>query len=142
VDGGFLVYASQGVLRAVAFDPETLTVHGDSTVLVDHLLSKAASGAVDFSAARNGNLAYVRGSVFPNVQRTLTWVDRNGQETPISAKPLPYAYARLSPDGTRIALDVRDETSDIWMWNFSNESLMPLTRTPGLETSPIWTNDG
>jgi serine/threonine-protein kinase len=141
VDGGFLVYVSQGALRAKRFDPATLTAQGDSAVVVDRLVTKAATGVFDFNVSRNGNLIYVRGAGVVNVQRALTWVDRSGTETPIRAPLKPYAYARLSPEGDRIALDVRDENTDIWVWDIARETLSPLTRTPELDTSPIWTRD-
>jgi hypothetical protein len=44
------------------------------------------------------------------------WVDRKGHEDPISAAPpRAYLYPRLSPDGTRVALDIRDQENDIWI---------------------------
>jgi hypothetical protein len=48
---------------------------------------------------------------------TLVWVDRKGREEPLDAEPNRYVYPRLSPDGTRVALDVRDENQDIWVWD-------------------------
>jgi serine/threonine-protein kinase len=143
VAGGFLVYATERTLRATRFDLETLTAQPDSAVLAEGLPMKAASGAVDFSISPNGTLVYVRGAGSVGAQRSLVWVDRNsGNETMIAAPLRPYTYARLSPDGSRIALDIRDETTDIWVWDIAREQMMRLTKTPELETSPVWTPDG
>ena len=59
----------------------------------------------------------------PTANALSSWVDRKGQETPIGAPSRTYATARLSPDGTRIALDVRDQTNDIWIWDINRQTL-------------------
>jgi len=41
-----------------------------------------------------------------------------------------------------VALDVREETNDIWIWDLTRQTLTRLTRDPGLNRSPIWTPDG
>jgi serine/threonine-protein kinase len=48
----------------------------------------------------------------------------------------------LSPDGTRIALDVRDDTMDVWIWDLGRQTMSPLSRHPAQDLSPIWTSDG
>ncbi len=75
--------------------------------------------------------------------RTLVWVDRQGREEAIKAAPVrAYAYPRLSPDGTRMALDIRDQENDIWVWDFARETLSRVTFDPGLDRAPAWTPDG
>jgi Tol biopolymer transport system component len=50
-------------------------------------------------------------------------------------------YPRLSPDGTRAALEIWDENRDIWVWDFARETLTRLTDTPGRDGFPVWTPD-
>jgi Tol biopolymer transport system component len=69
-------------------------------------------------------------------------VDRKGQEEPIKAPPRAYVYARLSPDGTRIAVDIRDQDNDIWIWDIARETLTRLTFEAGFNRGPVWTPDG
>jgi hypothetical protein len=76
------------------------------------------------------------------VARTLTWVNRQGRETAIGAVPRTYAAVRLSPDATRVALDVRDQTMDIAIWDLGRQTLSPLSRHPSQDLGPIWTADG
>lgn len=83
---------------------------------------------------------YASGS--SKISRTLVWVDRNGQQETINAEPRAYTYVRLSPDGTRVALDVRDQQFDIWIWDLKRENLQRLTSDPGLDISPVWTPSG
>ena len=70
------------------------------------------------------------------------WVDRNGHEEPIKAPPRAYVYPRLSPDGTRVALDIRDQQNDIWIWDLARQTLQRLTNDPGPNRLPVWTPDG
>ena len=69
------------------------------------------------------------------------WVDRKGREAPLKTPPRAYVYPRLSPDGTRVALDIRDQENDIWIWNLARETLTRLTFGPALEFYGIWTPD-
>jgi serine/threonine-protein kinase len=70
------------------------------------------------------------------------WVNREGREEPIvGLPPRVYFALRLSPDGTRMALDVRDQESDIWIWDFARRTLDRLTFDPGGDAFPVWTPD-
>ena len=73
--------------------------------------------------------------------RSLIWVDRQGRPEPINAPRRAYTIARLSPDGSRVALDIRDQENDIWIWNFARQTLTPLTFGPSLDEYPVWTPD-
>ena len=97
-----------------------------------------------FSAASSGAIAFLPALEGASLEsgRSLVWVDRQGREEPIAAPPRAYAVARLSPDGTRIALDVRDEGNDIWIWSLDRGVLTRLTSTPTLDMAPVWTPDG
>ena len=53
-----------------------------------------------------------------------------------------FAYPRLSPDGTRVAVDIRDQENDIWIWHLVREALTRLTFSPLADEYPIWTPDG
>lgn len=76
------------------------------------------------------------------VSRTLVWIDRQGRRSPLPVPPRGYVYPRLSPDGTRIAVDIRDRAHGIWMWNMAAQTLTPFSTGRGSDISPVWTNDG
>jgi serine/threonine-protein kinase len=153
VDSGHLVYGVarpreadsnfQASLRAVRFDPVRAEVIGEPVNLIEPIRT-GTSPTVNYSVSRRGDLAYVpgTGTFAPPTPRTLTWVNRQGHETPIAAPPRTYAVVRLSPDATRLALDVRDQTMDISIWDLGRQTLSPLNRHPAQDLSPIWTADG
>jgi Tol biopolymer transport system component len=71
------------------------------------------------------------------------WVDRQGHEQPVKGAPArAYTYPRLSPDGAHLALGLRDQEHDIWVWDFARESLRRVTFDPGPDESPVWMPDG
>jgi serine/threonine-protein kinase len=100
------------------------------------------TGAAPLALSASGTLVYEPGG-FGGIAnlRTLTWVSRDGVEQPLGAPPRAYVYARISPDGTRIALDARDDQSDIWIWDTARSTLTRLTFDPRQNISPVWTRD-
>jgi len=135
---GHLVYGVAGTLRAVPFDLDRLETRGTPVPVLPQILTTPL-GAAGFDVAGNGTLVYVLGGLAA-VARTLVWVDRQGREEAIKAAPArAYAYPRLSPDGTRVALDSRDLDSDIWMWDFARETLTRFTFDTAADRFPVWT---
>ena len=140
---GHIVYGAAGALMAVGFDLARLEVTASPVPVLDGVVIKD-SGAVDFSLAEDGSLVYVAGAATAGgtAQRTLVWVDRQGQEEPLSAPPRTYNTPRLSPDGTRVALEVRGRERDIWIWDLARGTLTRLTFDPANESGAVWTPDG
>ena len=138
---GHLVYGAENTIRAVPFDPVRLEVLGDPIPLADGVLMKRNSGAADFSVAADGTLVYIAAGA-GGLQRRLVWAERGGARRPINAPLRAYISARISPDGTRVAMSMRDQQDDIWIWDFARETLMRLTTDPSNDIAPIWTRDG
>jgi serine/threonine-protein kinase len=98
-----------------------------------------------FAIASNGTLVYRTGDVQDAVAalRTLVWVDRQGHEEPLGVPPRAYAYMHLSPDSTKLALDIRDQEYDIWTWDLVRHGpLTRLTFDPGFNRVGVWQPDG
>jgi serine/threonine-protein kinase len=143
IEPEYLVYSSRGTLQAVRFDPRRLEVSGEPVPVIDQVMSTSIGNA-NFSVSRNGTLVYVAGggALVQNVSpRSLVWVNRRGIETPTGAPTRLYGVARLSPDGTRVAVDIRSPGSDIWVWDLARETLTPLNLDPGVDLAPVWTQD-
>jgi serine/threonine-protein kinase len=138
---GHIVYGAGGTLRAVGFDLERLQLVGDPVPVLEHVMTKG-SGAANFDLAQNGTLAYLSGDAMGGSLRSLAWIDRDGREEPITAPTRAYAYPRLSPDGTKVALDIRDQENDVWIWDLVRRTLTRLTFDPGVNRGVAWTPDG
>ena len=141
VDTGHLVYAAAGTLRAVRFDLGRLEVTSDPIPVVENVTMSGTTGMADYVLSQNGTLVYVPGGVGGGVTRSLAWVNRQGREDPIKAPPRAYVLPRISPDGTRVALDIRDQENDIWVWDLKRETLARFTFDPSTDQSPVWTPD-
>lgn len=97
-------------------------------------------GAGDFALSTDGTLVYVNGGAAA-AQRRLVWIDRSGTRQPLNLPLRSYAMSRISPDGTRIALDIRDQQSDIWIWDLKGERLTRFTTDPSFDGLPVWLHD-
>jgi hypothetical protein len=107
-----MVYAAaDGALRAVTFDPKTMTISGNPVPVVEGVGIKT-SGASNFDVSRDGRLVYCAVGNSFTAARTIAWADRSGKETAIPA-PARTIYVRIS-DNTHLSLDVWDEDQDIW----------------------------
>jgi len=143
VPTGHLVYVLDSTLLAVPFDVDKLEVTGGAIPMAEGIMtSDSRTGAAHFSVSDTGALVYVTGGSSGLAERTLVWVDRDGGEEALAAEPRAYTYPRISPDGGRLALDVRGQENDIWLWDFARETLTRLTFAPGVDLYPVWTPDG
>ena len=141
VSSGHLVYVAGNALWAVPFDLARLAPAGPARVIVPQILI-LQTGSAEFDVAGNGTLVYVTDSVAA-ARRRLVWVDRHGRQEEIKGAPLrAYAAARLSPDSSRVAVQIDDGNKDIWVWDFARETLTQVTTDPGLDQAPLWTADG
>jgi len=135
VPTGHLLYVAGATLYAVAFDLERLETRGDAISVV------TAGGFLQFDVSDDGTLIYqASGTPQPN---ELVWVDRQGREEPLRAPARAYLYPRVSPDGTRVALDVADpEDRDVWVWDLRRSTLERFTRDPAGNPLVAWSRDG
>jgi len=149
---GHIVYVLRNTLFAVPFDVASLRVRGAPVPLVEGVATGvgglggggATTGAAHFSISANGTLAYVSGIVGAfATNRTLVWVDRQGEEDPVKLPPQFYNYPRLSPDGTRVAVDlVRQGNRDIWVGDLARGTLTRVTTDPTIDRVPLWMPGG
>jgi Tol biopolymer transport system component/predicted Ser/Thr protein kinase len=138
---GHVLYVKEGTLVAQAFDASALKVTGEPVPAAEQMGTQG-NGLADFSVSATGALIY-RGGV-TNDDR-LVWVDRSGKELSDVDKPAQYASSALSPDGTRLAVDISDSRSnkrDIWIRDLARGVTSRFTFDPANETSPLWSPDG
>jgi serine/threonine-protein kinase len=139
---GHLAYVVDGALMGVGFDLDRLETIGNPVPLTDDV-SSTDSGAANFDVSDHGALLYLAGTRTGfNQRRTAVWVDRSGREEPLAVEPGAYFYPRVSPDGTRLLLDARDEEDDLWIWDIGRTTLSRFTFDPASDIAGEWTRDG
>jgi serine/threonine-protein kinase len=141
VTSGHLVFLAGRSMSAVRFDVGRRTVVGEPVRMLDGVASTPTS-AMNIAVSRTGTLVFVPGGASSPARRTLAWMDRRGQQTPIQAPVRPYESVRLSPDGTRVALSIRDQENDIWTWDLARQTLSRVTFDPDIDLDPVWSPDG
>jgi serine/threonine-protein kinase len=138
---GHVVFARSGSLLAIGFDPDGLMPVGSAVPVLEGVLSSSGSGWAQFGFSDKGTLIYLPRTAGA-VARTLVWVDRQGTVQPVSAPARAYEEPRLSPDGQRVALTIREEDADIWILDLVRGVPTRLTFEAGEDESPVWTPDG
>jgi serine/threonine protein kinase/Tol biopolymer transport system component len=139
---GFLVYMHSGTLFAIPFDSKRLETTGPATAVVENVVASPDRGTAQFSISDNGTLAYVAGSA---VDRNLSiyWMDAGGNFTPLRETPADYGSLALSPDGKRLAMDIRSsKRTDIWIYDLERDTLTRLTFAADGNFRPVWTPNG
>jgi eukaryotic-like serine/threonine-protein kinase len=138
---GHLIYAQGASLVAAPFDSQQLTVTGAGVPVVEGVLTSTATGAAQYSVSATGSLVYVPGNAV-SAQSRLVWVTRNGTEQPISAPVRAYIFPRISPDGGRVAVDIREQESQVWLYDLIRGTLTRLTFEGSLSLSAVWAPEG
>ena len=133
VEPGYLVFLrADGAVLAAPFDQDHFKLIGPAVPLFEGVMTKPF-GSADFAISPTGTLAYVPGLVSSaGGVAEAVYVTREGGVTPlnppVSFNPSANRSLSLSPDGTRIALDVVGAASpDIWIKQLPAGPLSRLT---------------
>jgi serine/threonine-protein kinase len=142
VPSGHLLYARDGTLFGMPFDVTRLETTGVPVPIVNALASIPQAGAADFAVSHTGTLAYAPGENLSN-GRSLAWLERGGSMTPARETPSDWSDLRVSPDGKRFALTLRNgPNADIWVDEWATDAMSRLTFEPVSNSAPIWSPDG
>ena len=140
VEPGYLVYVLNGMLVAHPFDARAGELTGDPIPLADSI-GVSAVGLADFSASRNGTLAYRAGQTGA---RRLVWRDRAGRELGQVGEPAEYLTTGLSPDGQRVAVAVVGGDGgnvDLWIHDLERGVASRFTFDEAFDGMPLWSPD-
>jgi hypothetical protein len=139
---GYIVYASDFMLMARAFDAKSFELRGDPFPVVQALELRAYN-TVHYSCSRTGAIAYVTPRV---AYSELVWVDRAGVELGRIGSPATYRELRISPDGSRVAFsggDASNQDQRIWVYDLRRGVRTRITFAPDQEEFwPVWFPDG
>jgi len=142
---GHLVYSKGTALFAVPFDIVRQETRGPAVQLLDDLAVDLIAAEPQFDVSGDGTLVYRKNTgSLAAVPMQLQWLDAAGNQVPVIRKAGMYAGPlRLSPDGRKVALTIRDGSNmDIWVYDLQRDSPLRLTFGEGAFVSPVWTPDG
>ena len=140
VDGVLVFGRLDGTISAVPFDLAKRTVTGDPVTLLTGVNAKT-EGGLNAALSHTGTLVFLRGSSGSQ----LLVADAKGASISQSAERAQFRNARWSPDGAKIAVQMRGSgaasiASDVWLYDVATTSLSRLTTSgAGL---PAWSPDG
>ena len=140
VIGNILVYVqADGAVVAVQLDKSGRHVRGKPAPVLDPVPVIAANnGNTGIFVSSGGALLTSRGGN----RSQLAWYGRDGSPKLVSNETRDFANPRISPDGSRIAVTVRDrEKSDVWIYDLPTSTFSRLSSIPA-SASPAWTPDG
>jgi len=140
VIGDILVYVqSDGAVMAVTLDRSGRHTAGAPTPVLDPVeVRQGLNGNSEIFVSKGGALLTSRGGTLTR----LAWIARDGKVTPLSPETRQFGVPRLSPDESRIAVEIRDGgRSAIWIYEIATGTFSRLS-SPEAATSPSWTPDG
>jgi Tol biopolymer transport system component len=127
----------EGELHAVPFDAESLRLQGTPVAVIATVFRAQNGGGLYFAAAQNGTLTFTPGGY----ARTLVRVDRHGRRTPLVDERRGFRHPEISPDGRSVAVTVDPRPSQVWVYDLTRRSGIPLA-TNGHSLGPVWSPDG
>jgi eukaryotic-like serine/threonine-protein kinase len=137
---GFLLFGRGDQLMAEAFDPAKGVLSGEPQTVSSGVLNDVTTWRMGATATNGGLLAFGNGTS-GGVQ--LVWMDRSGKQLGVAADNLQnLQFARLSPQGDRIALTVDTGVNDVWSLDLARGVRTRLTFGPAGNTFPVWSPDG
>jgi serine/threonine-protein kinase len=143
VSTGHIVYVNDEALFAVRMDIRSMTTSGGAVPILEDLAQQHGDGYGGFDISANGTLVYLPASSY-NAETQMVFATRAGIAQPALPAADRYDHPRLSPDGTRIAVDIKPKggAADVWVFPVGGASGTRITDNQGEDFSPLWTPDG
>jgi serine/threonine-protein kinase len=142
---GHLIFSRAGELYAAPFDARRLEITGPEVPVIKDISIGSVNAGARYAISDSGLLVYL-GQDAMSPERTLDWVDRQGNRRPSGLPTLRYGEISLSPDGRRVAASIGSITGaglkwGIWVGELDRGTLTPIT-SADWNVSPVWSPDG
>ena len=137
-----VLFVRGGTLMAQRVDLAAGAFAGSPVVIVSDAWWFSPSGAAEFSASADGRTLVARRDPGPAV---LQWHDRAGRLLTTLGDPAPYFWPRLSPDGSKLAVCVREPATggrDVWLIATDTGIATRMTFDEVDTQTPTWFPDG
>ena len=149
--GHILVVRADGSLVAAPFDEKTLELTGPATPLLEvvgverlEVVGVERQGTADFDVSETGTIVYEPGDVRDEGgSGRVVWVTRTGATEDVDSDWIgAFSAPSLSPDGTRLALNITvGNEIQVWIKQLDQGPLSKLTFDKR-HRRPSWTPDG
>jgi eukaryotic-like serine/threonine-protein kinase len=137
---GFLLFGRGDQLLAQPFDPAKGELSGEAQTISNGVLNDVTTWRTGVTATDSGLLVFGNGT---SGGLELVWMDRSGKQLSVAAGNLQnLQFARLSPQGDRVALTLDSGVNDIWSLDLARGVRTRLTFGPTGNTFPVWSPDG
>lgn len=141
LSSGHIVFSRGGSLLAVGFDPEALEVFGQPMPVQDGVLGNALGGAAHFGVGGDGTLVYASGAVWePGAE--LMSINRSNETTSITSESRAFVAPVLSPDGSRLAVQVQGASDHLWVYDLNRPGPGVRVTFHADNSCPVWSPDG
>jgi serine/threonine protein kinase len=141
---GYLFYLDDKTsLRATPFDLAKRAVGSDSQVIADQVGYQPSISWGTFSVSENGTIVY--NATLGATLSVLTWYDRAGKELGHIGDIGVVANPTLSPDGSRVAIDIADAKANdvnIWLGDLNRGTNSRFTFDTTEDVGGAWSRDG
>ena len=148
ISTGHLLVMREDSLWAVPFDSDRLQLMGEPVPVLEGIQINGI-GVGRLSVGANGTLAYVPGAgvTAGQLSTSLVRVDRDGVDTSITEIDGNAWYPRFSPDGSRLAFAIAQESgaagnADLWVLDIERGTRTRLTFDDNNRFYPVWSPDG
>jgi serine/threonine-protein kinase len=137
---GHLLFMREDTLMAAPFDARTAELTGEAVAVVPNLRVNLNNLNPFYDVSETGSLVYLTGGA-RWMDQELVWMDREGHATTALARTAPFLLPRLSPDDSRVAVNIQGQTFQAWVIDLKSGS---GTRLNGVEDSggAVWMPEG
>ena len=143
-DSNHLYYADdQRQLVSIAFDVSSAKVSGRTTAVANAVGFQPSTFWAALAVGGSGTVIYNTG--VGAALSVLTWMDRSGKELGRVGEPAVIANPTLSPDDSRVAVDISDlkgNNVDVWLLSTTGAGNASFTFDPVEEVAGVWSRDG
>ncbi len=139
--GHLIVVRGDGSLVAAPFDIDRMELTGPPTPLLEGI-SVEALGTSDIAISASGTLMYQAGLVDEDPDQ-ISWTTREGVSVAVDTTWTGnFGPGSLSPDGSRLALEVVDNGTHIWIKQLDRGPTTKMTFEGSRNFRPTWSPDG
>jgi serine/threonine-protein kinase len=137
---GHLLYARDGAVFAVEFDPDRLEIRGTPAPVQDDVVWDLTNGLAGYDVSASGTFVYLQASEWDR-DRTIVWRERTGRDLPAIEGAGAFLEPRLSPNGLWIVYTQAKPKLELWLYDVTRRTRVQLTRAPSAAFNALWTAD-